>query len=292
MELTHNTKILIVGLGLMGGSYAQALSAQGFEVGAIARRQETLDYALQNGLIRHGRIDADPAYLAQFDLIVFALYPHVFLQWLEENQQYLRPGALLTDVTGVKTSVVYQVQAMLRPDLEYIGAHPMAGREVSGVENARKKIFEGANYIVTPTEQNSPAAIAACEALGRTLGFARISTLSPEKHDEMIGFLSQLTHCIAVSLMTCKESHHLVDYTGDSFRDLTRIAKINDEMWSELFLLNKQELLAQMDLFAEKFSELRTAIAQDDRAHMRRIMRLSTERRAYFDTPREDTHEH
>lgn len=292
MEFNRNTKTLIVGLGLMGGSYAQALSAQGYEVGAIVRRQETLDYALQHGLIRHGRTWADPDYLAQFDLIVFALYPHVFLQWLEENQRFLRSGALLTDVTGVKTSVVYPVQAMLRPELEYIGAHPMAGREVSGVENARKEIFEGANYIVTPTEKNTPAAIAACQALGRTLGFARISTLSPEEHDEMIGFLSQLTHCIAVSLMTCKESHHLVDYTGDSFRDLTRIAKINDEMWSELFLLNRQALLEQMDLFAEKFSELRAAVAQGDREHMRRIMRLSTQRRAYFDTPREDTNEH
>lgn len=292
MEFNHNTKILIVGLGLMGGSYAQALSAQGYEVGAMARRQETIDYALQHGMIRHGRVEIDPNYLAQFDLVVFALYPHIFLTWLQENQRYLHPGALLTDVTGVKGSVVYEVQRMLRPDLEYIGAHPMAGREVSGVENARKEIFEGANYIVTPTERNTKSAVTACEALGRALGFASISTLTPEKHDEMIGFLSQLTHCIAVSLMVCKDSRHLVDYTGDSFRDLTRIAKINDEMWSELFLLNKQELLAQMDLFAEKFDELRSAIARDDRAGMRAMMRLSTERRAYFDRKKEENHEH
>ena len=292
MKFDRNTKILIVGLGLMGGSYAQALSAQGYEVGALARRQETIDYALQHGMIRHGRATIDPDYLARFDLVVFALYPHIFLQWLKENQRYLHPGALLTDVTGVKGSVVYAVQELLRPDLEYIGAHPMAGREVSGVENARKEIFQGANYIVTPTEKNTPEAIAACEALGRTLGFATISTLSPEKHDEMIGFLSQLTHCIAVSLMDCKQSHHLVDYTGDSFRDLTRIAKINDEMWSELFLLNKRELLAQMDLFSAKFTELRNAIAQGDRAAMRDMMRLSTQRRAYFDREKEENHEH
>ena len=159
MEFNHNTKILIVGLGLMGGSYAQALSAQGYEVGAMARRQETIDYALQHGMIRHGRVEIDPDYLAQFDLVVFALYPHIFLTWLQENQRYLHPGALLTDVTGVKGSVVYEVQRMLRPDLEYIGAHPMAGREVSGVENARKEIFEGANYIVTPTERNTKSAV-------------------------------------------------------------------------------------------------------------------------------------
>ena len=107
--------------------------------------------------------------------------------------------------------------------------------------------------------------------------------MTPEEHDEMIGFLSQLTHCIAVSLMVCKESRHLVDYTGDSFRDLTRIARINDEMWSELFLLNRKELLLQMDLFAEKFSLLRASIASGDRETIRQMMRLSTERRSYFD---------
>ena len=283
MGLNKNTKILIVGLGLMGGSYAQALTDRGFEVGALARREASISYALEHGLIRHGRCSADPDYIRQFDLIVFALYPHVFLDWLRENQDHIRPGALLTDVTGVKGSVVYAVQDMLRSDLEFIGAHPMAGREVSGVENATKEIFQGANYIVTPTEKNSEAAISACMDLGRELGFQTITTLTPEKHDEMIAFLSQLTHCIAVSLMVSKESEHMSRYTGDYFRDLTRIAKINDEMWSELFLLNKTELLAQMDLFSETFSRLRDSIAQDDTVTMREMMRLSTQRRKYFD---------
>ena len=99
----------------------------------------------------------------------------------------------------------------------------------------------------------------------------------------MIGFLSQLTHCIAVALMTCKESRHLVDYTGDSFRDLTRIAKINEDMWWELFWLNRRELLSQMDLFLDHFATLRRALAEGDEAKMKEIMRLSTERRRYFD---------
>ena len=142
---------------------------------------------------------------------------------------------------------------MLRPDVEFIAAHPMAGREVYGVENSDDKIFEGANYIVVPTDKNSYSAIELCKSLGEELGFADVSVLPPERHDEMIGFLSQLTHCIAVSLMTCKESEHLVDYTGDSFRDLTRIAKINENMWTELFLMNKNQLLSQMDLFLKQF---------------------------------------
>ena len=282
MRFVNSEKILIAGLGLMGGSYAQALTDLGFEVGALARRQEVIDYAIEKGFIRHGRITVDKDYVSQFDVIVFALYPHVFIEWLEKYQDYIRSGALLTDVTGVKGCVVYKVQDMLRKDLEFIGAHPMAGRETSGIESATKEIFKGANYIVTPTDKNTKEAIESCKELGKLLGFKRIMELSPEEHDEMIGFLSQLTHCIAVSLMVCKDSRHLVSYTGDSFRDLTRIARINEDMWSELFLLNKKELLSQMDLFSEKFGQLRNYIEQDDTEGMKAMMRLSTERRGYF----------
>ena len=115
------------------------------------------------------------------------------------------------------------------------------------------------------------------------IGFKNISTLTPEKHDEIVGFLSHLTHCIAVALMISKESEHMCEYTGDSFRDLTRIAKINDVMWSELFMLNKTELLAQMKLFEAAFDRLRISIEQDDTDALREMMRLSAKRREYFD---------
>ena len=267
----------------MGGSYAEALSSGGYEVGAIDCNADSIAFALEKGWISSGRADTDGEYIGKFDLIVFALYPHIFIDWIKQNQRFIRPGALLTDVTGVKCSVVYEVQKLLRSDLEFIGAHPMAGREVSGVRNAKKEIFTDANYIVTPTESNTLEAIAACKALGRAIGFKNISTLTPEKHDEIVGFLSHLTHCIAVALMTCKESRHLVDYTGDSFRDLTRIAKINENMWTELFLWNREELLSQMDLFIAHFGKLRDALAQGDEETMKGMMRLSTERRRYFD---------
>ncbi|MGN0636482.1 MAG: prephenate dehydrogenase [Acutalibacteraceae bacterium] len=288
MAINKDTKILIVGLGLIGGSYAWALSGQGFEVGGMARRNEVIDYALDRGWIAHGRTEMDPYYIGQFDLIVFALYPQALLEWLEKNQQYIKKGALLTDVTGVKRCVVYDVQKMLRSDLEFIGAHPMAGRESSGIENADKDIFKNANYIVTPTDANSQQAIDACMQLGKILGFRNISTLTPEKHDEMIGFLSQLTHCIAVSLMTCRNSESFVDYTGDSFRDLTRIAKINDRMWSELFLLNKDELVRQMELFERQFQTLKQYIIDGDTAGMREMMRRSTEQRKRFEVRKDD----
>lgn len=283
MKFDKDTKILIVGLGLIGGSYAEALSSGGYEVGAIDCNADSIAFALEKGWISSGRADTDGEYIGKFDLIVFALYPHFFIDWIKQNQRFIRPGALLTDVTGVKCSVVYEVQKLLRSDLEFIGAHPMAGREVSGVRNAKKEIFTDANYIVTPTESNTLEAIAACEALGRAIGFKNISTLTPEKHDEIVGFLSHLTHCIAVALMISKESEHMCEYTGDSFRDLTRIAKINDVMWSELFMLNKTELLAQMKLFEAAFDRLRISIEQDDTDALREMMRLSAKRREYFD---------
>ncbi len=283
MKFDKDTKILIVGLGLIGGSYAEALSSGGYEVGAIDCNADSIAFALEKGWISSGRADTDGEYIGKFDLIVFALYPHIFIDWIKQNQRFIRPGALLTDVTGVKCSVVYEVQKLLRSDLEFIGAHPMAGREVSGVRNAKKEIFTDANYIVTPTESNTLEAIAACKALGRAIGFKNISTLTPEKHDEIVGFLSHLTHCIAVALMISKESEHMCEYTGDSFRDLTRIAKINDVMWSELFMLNKTELLAQMKLFEAAFDRLRISIEQDDTVALREMMRLSAKRREYFD---------
>ena len=284
MSNLKDKSFLIVGLGLIGGSYAEGLKKAGYKVGAITRSQSSIDYALEHGIIDAGTVSVTPEFVSEYDIVVFSLYPHVFIEWIEKHQNLLKPGALLTDVTGVKGTVVDKVQSMLRPDLEFIGAHPMAGRETSGVQNATARVFEGANYIVTPTSKNTPEAIETCEEIGRILGFKTISRLTTEQHDEMIGFLSQLTHCIAVSLMNCKDnSQELARFTGDSFRDLTRIARINEVMWTELFLLNRDELLRQMDLFSEQFSRLRNAIASGDEATMKKMMLTSTERRGYFD---------
>ncbi|MBO5252356.1 MAG: prephenate dehydrogenase/arogenate dehydrogenase family protein [Clostridia bacterium] len=276
-------KILIVGLGLLGGSYARVLRRFGFHISAITLDQSSIDYAIKENIIDEGTTALDERMIGEADLVIFALYPHVFVEWIEKNQALLKSGALITDVTGVKGSIVYKIQDMLRPDVEFIAAHPMAGREVSGVENSTDKLFYGANYIVTPTEKNTPEAIQTCMELGKLLGFSNVTTLSPEEHDEMIGFLSQLTHCIAITLMTCNDKENMEKFTGDSFRDLTRIARINDLMWSELFVANKSALLEQMDLFIDKFQSLRTMLETEDIDGMRAMMRHSTARRALFD---------
>ena len=276
-------RILIVGLGLIGGSLAEGLTKLGFQVGALTRSRSSVDYALQKGIICEGTTEPEAEFLGRWDLVIFSLYPHVFVEWIEKYQHLLKKGAVLTDVTGVKGRLVPKVQALLREDLEFVPAHPMAGREVYGVQNADASIFRGANFIITPTGRNSEQAIGRIEELARMLGFRKVSRLSLEEHDEMIGFLSQLTHCIAVTLMDCKESAHMVDYTGDSFRELTRIARINEDMWTELFLENREELLSQMELFASKFEELRQALESGNTEKMKEMMRLSTLRRSYFD---------
>ncbi len=283
MLINKNKNILIVGLGLIGGSYAKALHKTGFAVNAIDNKESSIEYALKEGFIDKGASTPDPELIGAADIIVFALYPRLFRQWIEEYQHLIKPGTYITDVTGVKTCIVDDIQSILRDDLEFISGHPMAGRESSGVENSDDTVFYGANFIIVPTDKNTEDGIDVCRELALIMRFGRISILTPEEHDEMIGFVSQLTHCIAVSLMNCSDNEHLVDYVGDSFRDLTRIAKINENMWSELFMLNKTSLLKEMDQFIDEISVFRNMIATDDIEGMKNKMINSTKRRVLFD---------
>ncbi len=282
MKMLKTQNVLIVGLGLMGGSYAKALKRLDFHISAIDKNRDSIDYALENKIIDEGSDYPDPALIGKADIIVFALYPKLIKEWIEAYQRHMKSGAVITDVTGVKSCIVYDIQNILRDDVEFIAAHPMAGREVYGVRNSTEKMFRDANFLVVPTEKNTAEAIEWCSELGRLLGFIKVTVLSPEEHDRMIGFVSQLTHCIAVALMTCSDNTHLADYTADSFRDLTRIANINETMWSELFLLNKEPLLSDIDRFINEMETLRDMLKNNDEEGLKAKMRLSTERRAAF----------
>ena len=285
MTLDKNTKILIVGMGVIGGGYAKALSKKGYNIKCITKKQSDIDYALEHGMVTGGSSYPDPLLIEEADLIIVAVYPQAFIDWVKENQRYMRSGTIITDVTGVKEGIVSAINEFLRDDIEFIAAHPMAGRERSGIEYSDDSVFKGANFIITPTEKNTEKTIDLCKKLGSELGFAKISLLSPKEHDTMIAFLSQLTHVIAVTLMTCSTEEGLEKYTGDSFRDLTRIAKINDKMWAELFLCNKEALLCQMDKFQKEFALFRNMLAEGDDEGMKEKMRLSTARRGIFDKP-------
>ncbi len=283
MTINKNTKFLIIGLGLLGGSYARGLTGKGYYVEAITKDEKDVAYALSHEMVKIATTEVTEEMIKSADVIIFALYPKTFTEWIDTYGSLIKPGTVITDVTGVKGCIVDEIQRKLPPMVEFVSAHPMAGREVFGIENSDERIFYGANYIVVPTARNTDEGIEACKRIGEILGFGRISELSPEAHDEMIGFVSQLTHCIAVSLMTCYEHGHLEKYTGDSFRDLTRIANINENMWSELFLLNKEALLKQMDIFKGEFNKLYSYLKEGNREEMMNMMRVSTERRKLFD---------
>lgn len=281
--LNRNENYLVVGLGLLGGKYAMALSQQGFHVDGINRSEEHLQFALRRGYIKTGKTHDFEDLIAAADHIIFGLYPTAFLEWFRTYGSLLKPGCIFTDVSGVKTGLVGPIQAICPPGVEFIASHPMAGKETSGVENAASVDFAPANFLITPTEKNTPAGIAWARALGETLGFSHICTLTPAEHDKMIGYVSQLCHAIAVSLMCANDNSSLAEYTGDSFRDLTRIAHINDTMWAELFLWNKENLIAEIDQFDGALLRMRQALIDDDRGALEAMFRLSTARRAAFD---------
>ena len=275
------TKFAIIGLGVLGGSYVQALSAKGYACIGIDIDEAALEYAKQKHWIIAG--SSDPSIVKDADVVISCLYPHTFVQWIKQNQQYLKSGALLSDVTGIKREVIKDINAELRSDVEFIACHPMAGKEFKGIQYADANRFANANFIIVPTEKNTAEAIAEAHQLAEILGFTKISRLTAEEHDRMIGFLSQLTHVIAVSLMNVSDNTHLVDYTGDSFRDLTRIAKINEDMWPELFILNKDNLIREINEFSDELLRFRDLLAEDDVEGMKEKMIQSTQRRKKFD---------
>ena len=276
-------RFLIIGLGLLGGSYAMGLKKRGHIVSAIDINEASINYALEKGIIDESAATADPNLISQADVIISGLYPKTIVVWISENQQYFKKNALITDVTGVKCSIIYKIQELLREDCEFIGSHPMAGKEVSGVQFADPSIFLPANLIITPTSKNTQAAIDFLYEFGIELRFNNICILTPEKHDEMIGYLSQLTHVIAVSLMNANDNSHLKEYTGDSFRDLTRIAKINENLWTELFLMNKDVLVNEITAFVDEINDFKQKLMAEDVDGMKQKFIQSTKRRKYFD---------
>ena len=279
--IKRSDKIGIIGLGLLGGSYAKGFYNAGYRVYGIDIDPEAIAFAKRMKWIVEG--GDDPALLSDCDIVISALYPRLFVEWIKENQHVFKEGIILSDVTGIKRQVIEEVNAVLRKDIEFIACHPMAGREYKGIAYADCNQFETSNFIIVPTENNSERAKEAGYDIGRILRFKTISELSPEEHDDIIGFVSQLCHVIAISLMNLSENEKLVDYTGDSFRDLTRIANINENLWPELFICNKDNLLKHIDALEHQVHILRDYIEEENIEAMKALMVEATARRKKFD---------
>lgn len=281
MSNLKDKNILIVGLGMIGGSYAMGLNDKGIIPYGFDLNLVTMEYAISNGIIKNEMcIDK---MISESDLIVLCLYPHLTINWIKENQHKLKAGTIITDVTGVKKHVNDEVSKFLRYDVEFVSAHPMAGREVPGIKGADPEVFKSANFIIVPLENNKKESIDLVYELAEALEFKNIEILDADRHDELISYLSQLTHIIAISLMNTKDSEHMVRFTGDSFRDLTRIAKINEVLWSELFLINKDKLINDIDMFQNELESFKNLLENDDLNGMKEKMKSSTARRKLFD---------
>ena len=254
--------VAIIGLGIIGGSYAKGLTKAGYNVYGVDKDLKTIEYAKNEGYIIGGSTNAGD-YLPSVDLVVIGLYPDDVIPFIEENFQYLKKGQVVTDVCGVKESICQKATELLVGSY-FVGSHPMAGREKVGIRYADENIFKGTNFLICPIETTNQKAIDVVEQMANDLGFGHIHHISPKFHDEMIAYTSQLTHAIAVSLVNSNSNEEVVKFIGDSYRDLTRIAMINENLWSQLFIDNKDSLISQIDEFIEELEIVKKAIKSEN----------------------------
>lgn len=273
-------KIVVVGLGVIGGSFTMALKKAGYnEVYGIDTNKESLEKAKRQGLIKDGFISGEEI-LKDADFVVISLYPRLIKKFILDNEKNFKDGAVITDTTGIKKLFIEDVINVLPHNIDFIFGHPMAGREKKGIDFASAEVFSGANYIITPVERNKSENLDLVENLVYKLGFKSVRRITPEYHDEMIGYTSQLPHTLAVALVNSDiEGRETGGFIGDSYRDLTRIANINEDLWSELFLGNKENLLKSIESFETELDKIKDAIKSDDKESLRNLFIKSTKRR-------------
>lgn len=269
--------ITVVGLGIIGGSMAKALKGfRGCTVYGINHRQETLDMAIADKVIANSG-ETEDEILEKSDLVILGLYPSLCVDFVKNHIDHFKKGAIVTDVCGIKEKIVDRITPLMRPDMEFIGAHPMAGREVYGYKNSLADLFRNCNFLITPTEKNSEKAISLMEEMARYIGAKRVVHISPRAHDEMIAYTSQLMHVIAVALCDNKHIETASSFSAGSLRDCTRVAVINEVLWSELFIENKDALCVLIDELKESLDKMENAIKNDDYDTLKAIMRGATQ---------------
>ena len=272
-------KILIVGLGLIGGAYAKKLSELGYEIYGVNHRDEAIDFALKNKYIKAGSKDAKD-FLNIVDMVIIGTYPSHIIDFLKQYQPYFKKDLLITDVTGVKSNYIEEATKLAKP-ATYLAHHPMAGREKKGIEFAHEVVFSKANFIITPIEgyEYDNKFFDMLYKIGTDLDFKNISKLDTKSHDFMIGYTSQLTHAIAVALVNSDNKTDTKKFIGDSYRDLTRIAMINEKLWTELFFENKDFLIENIQLFMDQLNEIKEALENNDSNALKELFIKSTKKR-------------
>ncbi len=274
--------VTVIGLGVIGGSYAMSLKKNGYTVYGADCDEETVRKAKERGIVDDAATSADP-FIPLSDIVVIALYPKQVEGELGRIRRLLKEGAIVTDVAGIKSHFTEKIIALMPENTDFVFAHPMAGREKKGIDYADDAVFKGANFIITPSEKNKQSSIDAIEKLAREMGFRNVMKLTPAQHDKIISFVSQLPHALAVALVNSDDRQFDTPrFVGDSYRDLTRIANINESLWSELFLGNKQNLLSSIKEFEKCLDVIKEAIENEDKETLEKEFVKATKRRTEF----------
>ena len=273
-------KVTVVGLGVIGGSFVKALKGKGFEVYGIDSDVDTLEQAKEEGCIIDGFTDGVQI-IPETDLTIICLYPSLVIDFIKKN--HFKSGSIISDAVGIKSYFLNEVLQLLPDNVEYISVHPMAGREKKGYAYASKEVFKDANFIIIEHQKNKSESIKKMQYLASQLGFHSTKIMSPYDHDEIISYTSQLPHILAVALMNSDmQKYNTGKYIGDSFRDLTRIANINEDLWTELFLNNKKYLLSSIKNFKNQLDIMEKAISENDEEILKDRFRESSHRREHL----------
>ena len=268
----------VVGLGLIGGSVARRLAGfYGTKIIGIDTDEKTLKTALADGVIDEAHTGGNAVACADF--IILCLYPEANINFVKKNSKLFKPGAVITDVSGVKGYIAENMKKILPPGVDFVGGHPMAGREVGGYQNSTDTLFEGASYLITPDKDTKAESLALVRKMAEYIGCAHVVTTTPSEHDAVIAYTSQLMHAVAVALCDNPMLERSAYFSAGSLRDCTRVAVINEKMWSELFLENKIELSKRITEMQESLDKIKTALYSDDRASLEKIMKRATKRK-------------
>lgn len=264
--------IAVVGLGLIGGSICKALKQNTFHnIMGIDTDKETIAKALEQNAIDE---EITPDRLNEASLTIICLYPEAIVDFVKQNADKFKKGTIVADTCGIKEYVVENCTPILEErGVYFVGTHPMAGREFSGFDYSLPDLYKGASYIITPTENTPSLAVDLLSTLASSMGFGKVVISTPEKHDKVIAYTSQLAHVVS---NTYVKSPSLLDFNGfsaGSFQDLTRVAKLNEYMWSSLFMCNKKALLEEIDCFIEHFTQYKIAMENDDIDTLRELLK-------------------
>lgn len=262
-------KIGVIGLGLMGGSFCRAIKAYtDHRVLGATRSPETVAFAASVNAI-DGPVDR----LDGLDLCLVALPPEETVSFLTGRVNEFRKGAVVIDICGVKRMIVSRADQLYHDaGVRFLGCHPMAGKETAGFANSDANLYRGASFIMTPTALTDPSAPPLVAELMRAIGFARIVEASPPEHDRIIAYTSQLAHVVSSAYMQSPTGREILGFSAGSFQDMTRVAKLDPELWTALFFHNREPLIEEIETLIDNLTQFRNLLSKKDRNGMIRAL--------------------